>query len=83
MDSHKINFRKYFFKLYDAKIRRGEITFSQIGISKSVFNELCNNKQFYPTQELISQLEKGMKLSTEELQIMKSYLLEEDYNDKN
>lgn len=75
---NELNFRQYFFKLYDTKIQKGEITFSQIGISKSVFNQLCNDKEFKPTMGLINTLEKGMKLTEGELKIMKSYLEEND-----
>ena len=70
----KLTFNQYFFKLYDYKIRMGEITFSQIGISKDIFNQLCNNREFVPTMELIKKLEIGMKLSKDEFDTMCTYL---------
>lgn len=74
MSDNTLTFKQYFFRIYDKKILSGEITFSQIGISKSVFNQLCNDLNFQASKELIDRLRTGMKLTDEEYKKMISYL---------
>ena len=61
-----MNFKQYFFKLYDKKIASGEITFSRTGISKDAFTALCTEPGYVFDQELIDKLKVTMNLSDEQ-----------------
>ncbi|NLD19420.1 MAG: hypothetical protein GX663_04145 [Clostridiales bacterium] len=63
---NKETFAKEFFKLYDRKITSGEISFSQIGMSKEDFNRLCIVEGFVPEREKLVTICEKMKLTEEE-----------------
>ena len=62
----KLSFAALFFRIYDRKIASGEITFSQIGMNKSVFTELCQGGPVDITEEELAQICERMKLTAEE-----------------
>ena len=59
-------FARDFFRLYDRKICSGEITFSQIGISKEDFNRICIEKGYVPQREKLIKICEKMNLTEEE-----------------
>lgn len=62
----KHSFGAIFFPIYDRKIASGEITFSQIGMSKEDFTRICTEKDFVPDHETIERLCSRMNLTEDE-----------------
>lgn len=61
-----MNFKQYFFRLYDRKIASGEITFSRTGIKKDDFTRLCIEDGFVFDRDTIDRIIVTMKLTDEE-----------------
>ncbi|QIB69527.1 hypothetical protein Ami103574_09375 [Aminipila butyrica] len=60
------DFKREFFRIYDKKIASGQLTFSQLGISKADFTSLCTEEEFSFSEEKLAGLCRGMKLDQEE-----------------
>ena len=62
----ELTFKKLFFRLYDRKISSGEVSFSQLGIGKSDFTQLCTEDNFVFDDDTIARISCAMKLTDEE-----------------
>lgn len=61
-----MNFKQYFFRIYDRKIASGEITFSRTGIKKDDFTRLCIEPDYVFDPDTIERISVTMKLTEEE-----------------
>lgn len=61
-----MNFKQFFFRIYDRKIASGEITFSRTGIKKDDFTRLCTEPDYVFDRETIDLIAVTMKLTEEE-----------------
>ncbi len=59
-------FGTVFFPIYDRKIAAGEISFSQLGMSKEDFTRICTEKNFVPDRKTIEKLCRNMHVTEEE-----------------
>lgn len=59
-------FKKVFFRLYDRKIANGQVTFSELGINKAEFINLCIEEYFVFTEDKLIDICNIMKLTEEE-----------------
>ena len=59
-------FKKVFFRLYDRKIANGQVTFSELGINKAEFINLCIEEYFVFTEDKLIDICDIMKLTEEE-----------------
>ena len=60
------NFAAEFFYYYDKKIASGEIKFSELGLSKDDFTNLCTKDGYALTRSQTEELCRKMKLTKEE-----------------
>lgn len=68
-----ISFAAAFMRIYDRKIMSGEITFNELKLDKSLFNNLCIVKGFKFEQEETERLCDIMKVTDEERAMLLSY----------
>ena len=68
-----IPFAAAFMRIYDKKIMSGEITFNELKMDKSLFNNICIVKDFVLPQEETERLCNVMKVSDEERKLLMSY----------
>lgn len=68
-----ISFAAAFMRIYDKKIMSGEITFNELKLDKSLFNNLCIVKGFKFEQEETERLCDIMKVTDEERAMLLSY----------
>lgn len=68
-----ISFAAAFMRIYDRKIMSGEITFNELKLDKSLFNNLCIVKGFKFEKEETERLCDIMKVSDEERTMLMSY----------
>ena len=68
-----ISFAAAFMRIYDKKIMSGEITFNQLKLDKSLFNNLCIVKGFQFEQEETERLCDVMNVTDEERKLLMSY----------
>lgn len=68
-----IPFAAAFMRIYDKKIMRGEITFNELKMDKSLFNNICIVKDFVLPQEETERLCNIMKVSDDERALLMSY----------
>jgi len=66
-------FATAFMRIYDKKIMNGEITFKELKMDTSLFNNLCIVKGFVLPKEETERLCDKMKVSDEERQLLMSY----------
>ena len=62
----EIRFKSVFFRLYDKKIASGEVTFSQLNLSKTDFIRVCTEDNFVLERETILKISSAMNLTDEE-----------------
>lgn len=62
----EIRFKSVFFRLYDKKNASGEVTFSQLNLSKTDFIRLCTEDNFVLERETILKISSAMNLTDEE-----------------
>ncbi len=62
----EIRFKSVFFRLYDKKSASGEVTFSQLNLSKTDFIRLCTEDNFVLERETILKISSAMNLTDEE-----------------
>ena len=68
-----IPFAAAFMRIYDKKIMSGEITFNELKMDKSLFNNICIVKDFVLPQEETERLCNVMNVSDEERELLMSY----------
>lgn len=68
-----ISFAAAFMRIYDKKIASGEISFNQLKMDKSLFNNICIVKDFILPKEETERLCDIMKVSEEERSLLMSY----------
>lgn len=68
-----ISFAAAFMRIYDRKIANGEITFRELKMDTSLFNNLCIVKGFVLPQEETERLCDKMNVSEEERALLMSY----------
>jgi len=68
-----IPFAAAFMRIYDKKIMSGEITFNELKMDKSLFNNICIVKDFVLPQEETERLCNIMKVSDDERALLMSY----------
>lgn len=72
----KLMFSTVFFKIYDRKIRSGEIAFKDMGMPKNDFTLLCTTPDYVPEADVIRHICISMKLDEEETALFKSFIEE-------
>lgn len=60
------NFRLVFFSIYDQKIASGELKFTEIGMNKEDFTNMCINKDFILPRDKIIDLSIRLKMTREQ-----------------
>lgn len=68
-----ISFAAAFMRIYDKKIMSGEITFNQLKLDKSLFNNLCIVKGFKFEKEETERLCDIMEVTDEQRELLMSY----------
>lgn len=68
-----ISFAAAFMRIYDKKIMSGEITFNQLKIDKSLFNNICIVQGFKFEQEETERLCDVMNVTEDERKMLMSY----------
>lgn len=68
-----LSFAAAFMRIYDKKIMSGEITFSQLKMDKSLFNNICIVPDFLLPKEETERLCDVMKVSDEERNLLMSF----------
>ena len=68
-----VSFAAAFMRIYDKKIMSGEITFNQLKMDKSLFNNICIVQGFMFPQEETERLCDVMNVSDEERELLMSY----------
>lgn len=68
-----ISFAAAFMRIYDKKIMSGEITFNQLKLDKSLFNNLCIVPDFKFEREETERLCNIMGVSDEQRELLMSY----------
>ena len=68
-----IPFAAAFMRIYDKKIMIGEITFNELKMDKSLFNNICIVKGFVLPKEETERLCNLMKVSDDERSLLMSY----------
>lgn len=71
--SMAIPFAAAFMRIYDRKIMSGEITFNELKMDKSLFNNICIVKGFLLPKEETERLCNVMNVSDEERELLMSY----------
>ncbi|MEG0292440.1 MAG: hypothetical protein RR495_06770 [Anaerovoracaceae bacterium] len=61
-----VPFRIQFFRIYDRKVANGELTFTEIGMTKDDFISLCTDTAFEMERDAIINLCIRLKLDMEE-----------------
>ena len=65
-----MTFNQVFLRIYDRKISSGEITFSQSGISKNDFTQLCMDPEFVFSEEELALICERMAVDKEERELL-------------
>ena len=65
-----MTFNQVFLRIYDRKISSGEITFSQSGISKNDFTQLCTDPEFVFIEEALALICERMAVDREERELL-------------
>lgn len=65
-----MTFNQVFLRIYDRKISSGEITFSQSGISKNDFTQLCMDPEFVFSEEALALICERMAVDKEEREFL-------------
>ncbi|OLR54913.1 hypothetical protein BHK98_01735 [Hornefia porci] len=65
-----MTFNQVFLRIYDRKISSGEITFSQSGISKNDFTQLCTDPEFVFSEEALALICERMAVDREERELL-------------
>lgn len=68
-----LSFAAAFMRIYDKKIASGEITFSELKMDKSLFNNICIVKDFVLPKEETERLCDKMNVSEDERELLMSY----------
>ena len=68
-----ISFAAAFMRIYDKKIMSGEITFNQLKMDKSLFNNICIVQGFKFEKEETERLCNVMNVTDEERKLLMSY----------
>ena len=68
-----LSFAAAFMRIYDKKIMSGEITFSELKMDKSLFNNICIVQGFVLPKEETERLCNLMKVSDDERSLLMSY----------
>ena len=68
-----ISFAAAFMRIYDKKIMSGEITFNQLKMDKSLFNNICIVQGFKFEQEETERLCDVMNVTEDERKMLMSY----------
>ena len=68
-----ISFAAAFMRIYDKKIMSGEITFNQLRLDKSLFNNLCIVQDFKFDKEETERLCDVMNVTDEQREMLMSY----------
>ena len=68
-----ISFAAAFMRIYDKKIMSGEITFNELKLDKSLFNNLCIVQDFKFDKEETERLCDVMNVTDEQREMLMSY----------